>query len=90
MRLSKEQHIFVEKYLSEYHDDKVKAIMNYVPIKGLSYEDFVRGMLEGFECELTPEEKIQILFHSKKMFPYRAGIRDCLNALDIKVEGINC
>jgi hypothetical protein len=63
-----------------------------------NYRTYYTALVNGYEVEETPEEKVRGLYSNKIPFhngigelsiSYRAGIRDTLDALNIKIKGVN-
>ena len=71
--------------------DEYPALIEYA---SEHFDDLLKALVNGYEVEETPEEKVKKLFEkyipgTDKNYGYRLGVCACLNALDIKIEGIN-
>ncbi|MED0759107.1 hypothetical protein P4S93_18305 [Aneurinibacillus thermoaerophilus] len=68
--------------------------MGLHPLNHLDVETFARAVIVGYEVEMTPEEKVREKYESVDPWEtygnaYRQAIRDTLNILGIKIEGVN-
>lgn len=55
------------------------------------FDTFISAIVNGYEVEETPEEKIWNFYHTKAacdMHPHHA-IQHVLNILNIKIDGVN-
>lgn len=84
----------------EYHMDKFPEWSSELtPLNALSLDSMIRALYIGYEVEKTPEEKVKELYNNygpnSRDEQYYAdervqmGIRQTLNVLGMKVEGIN-
>lgn len=95
IKVTAEQKEIIEKVVSRYNGDRARAAMHYAPCKIVSIELFTRCMIEGYEVELTKEQKIQELYAQYKgkrgvdASVARPVIKRMLDILDIKIDGVN-
>ncbi|MDH5159882.1 hypothetical protein [Heyndrickxia oleronia] len=71
----------------------------YVPLNELSLEKLMSALVNGYEIEATPEEKVRKYYDEIKEMYERyeydiddgvlTGVRKTLDLLDIKIEGVN-
>lgn len=52
------------------------------------------AIISGYEVEETPEEKVKALFkkynnETDMHYGYRLAVRECLEALNIEIDGVN-
>lgn len=67
-------------------------------LRDLSTETLLDALIEGYEIDPSPEEKLQIFYESlckeKDINPYESGVKygvvEVLNILNIPIEGVNC
>lgn len=95
IKVTVEQKDIIEKVLNRYNGDRARAAMHYAPCKQVGIELFTRCMIEGYEVELTKEERIQELYAHYKgkrgadATLARPLIKKVLDILDVKIEGVN-
>lgn len=62
------------------------------------FEVFLKAIVNGYEIEESPEDQVRECFKNPPLFnngigelstSYRNGIRDTLDTLNIKIEGVN-
>ncbi|MDQ0062337.1 hypothetical protein [Paenibacillus harenae] len=58
------------------------------------YTHIMKALVNGYEVEETPEEKVKALYRkyaneTDMHYGYRLGVYECLEALNIKIEGVN-
>lgn len=65
-------------------------------LNGMSLDTLIRALYFGYEIEQTPEEKILDEYNWRKPLNcgveggmYREGMKFVLNALNIKIKGVN-
>jgi hypothetical protein len=89
MQVATEQERFIGKTV-HCHTLKLFAELNF---NGL-----LQSLVVGYEVEQTPEDKVRELFKNPGPFyngiggtstAYRDGIRETLDALNIKISGVN-
>jgi len=70
----------------------------YAPLQTLDIEDLAKALINGYEVEKTPEEKVSEYYRkhelctlelSDKYNGIRIGIRTTLDLLGINIEGVN-
>lgn len=71
-------------------NSEYKAIADY--INSTSLDVYFDAIVNGFEMELSPEEQVKALYLNNKDHGLRSEastIRNVLNLLGIKIEGVN-
>ena len=95
LKVTAEQKEIIEKVLNRYKGDRARAAMGYAPCRQLSIELFTRCMIEGYEVEMTKEQRVQELYSQYKgkrgadASLARPLIKKVLDILEIKIEGVN-
>lgn len=70
---------------SDFYDGKV-----YNALDSLSLMEMAEILVNGYEVEKTPEDKVRELFESSPFaIERKSGIVRTLNLLGIKIEGVN-
>jgi len=83
-RNSLEDVLYIRQHQSGFISQKL------APINNLSIEDLCKCFIIGYELEQTPEEKVLNYYIEKCEGSYSGQcIKDILNILQIKIEGIN-
>jgi hypothetical protein len=83
----------IEQILSE----RVKEYLQYVdtwkdfylPLKEIGFDKFVRCLVNGYEVELTKEEKALNYYKTLDNYPSLFAIKRILDILEIKIKGVN-
>lgn len=113
VKLTKKQAEALEQLRSEWskgaiirtHVESSWTISKYRPLNELSIEELAKALINGYEVEQTPEEKLREYYELSNFLRYdkedlvptvrqrmigeQMGVRKTLNILGIKVEGIN-
>ncbi|VXC07410.1 conserved hypothetical protein [Bacillus sp. 349Y] len=88
----------IEDYLSEY--DKARLIKAHSTpgrwsadvreeINKIDVMTLAAALVNGYEVEVTPEEKVKEHFDGLDLFSSQCAVIETLNILGIKIEGIN-
>lgn len=75
-------------------EEECEAIVDYIDESIENTHKFYLAVTQGYEEELSPEEKVRRKYESVDPWEtygnaYRQAIRDTLNILGIKIEGVN-
>lgn len=78
--------------------DTENGYMELVAYAAYYFETFIQALVNGYEVEETPEDKVRGLFNTPPIFnngigelstAYRNGILDTLEMLNITIKGVN-
>lgn len=83
-------------------DEKIShyesILRNFAKGSEKNFIKILQALVNGYEVEQTPEDKVREIFKNPDPFhngigelsaSYRDGIRDTLDTLNIKIEGVN-
>lgn len=88
-KVSAEQAELIQKVLYRYNHDRAKAMISFIPSRGLTSETFARCMLDGFEVVRTKQEQIKELYNRyDKQGIAKYIIKQMCMICEIDVEGI--
>lgn len=81
---------FVIENINHVHASTLRSFLQ----TSNGHEDYFKALVNGYETELTPEEKLRDIYKDHRGInvvsaSYKAGIKDALWILDIKIPGIN-
>lgn len=69
-----------------------KSIAEFIQFNDKTFGMYFEALVNGYELEASPEEQIKALYLNNKEYGLRAEaktIRNVLNILGIKIEGVN-
>lgn len=94
IELMRAQGATLTEIVERHYDGELIPVNGYEHVSGLSLDTLIRALYIGYEVEETPEDKVMELYknpdlHELNPNSYRIGIRDALNALNIKIDGVN-
>ncbi len=83
-----------EKFFEEHSNKFHWTLDIYLPLNQISNWEMAQILINGYEVEETLEEKALAVYKALPSYDYydcgrRNGIKEILNALDIKIKGIN-
>ncbi|NUJ16264.1 DUF1642 domain-containing protein [Bacillus glycinifermentans] len=89
--ITKEQAELFEKLREVYTDEELVAryIDNELDLFDLGFTDFLAALINGYEVEKTPEDKVREYFVNLSESCDRRAVISTLNLLGIKIEGVN-
>ncbi|EME72202.1 hypothetical protein OZL92_17440 [Bacillus sonorensis] len=101
--ITKEQAEAFEKLREQYTDEEI--VIKYIEseldlfdsgcacLYDLGFTDFLAALINGYEVEKTPEEKVREYYESYGGSPSamerKEAVQDTLDLLGIKIEGVN-
>jgi hypothetical protein len=98
-KVTKEQAEALKKYknplgsiqvdIEYYLENKNYFKSVFIPLKEMGFEKFVRCLVNGYEVELTKEEKILEYYNEALKVGDGLRVQDVLNILEIKIKGVN-
>jgi hypothetical protein len=98
-KVTKEQGKALEIYFTCHHTlkDKISIYLKeshgwndgFLPLTEMGFDKFVRCLVNGYEVELTKEERVLQYYNDTPDVFQKIIVRNILSILDIKVKGVN-
>jgi hypothetical protein len=86
-----------EEALLQAHLNKGEWVEETAALNGLPFMTLANALINGYEIEASPEEKIENWYRSLGHYPnghyvegVKEGIKKTLDILNIKLKGVNC
>lgn len=81
-------------FLKRENRASTNDIYNYTQQSREHLTRYFQSLVNGYEVEETPEEKVKALLKKYNTgadmhYGYRLGVRECLEALNISIEGVS-